>query len=207
MIMEFLKELEQPGANGTNGAADDRPAHGRSSSLGPAFRPGQNSTLSETTPLIRSYSTADLEGASMEFAGQGSVAGGTIMGIHNLAIVFPQFIVALVASIIFRVADGEAGDSSPALLDEVFKAKTGVAWVLRFGGLMALVGAVICRQVPPTKTEKVSRLSRRKTILLTRLPDYASPSCRDPRREWRVGHVLIHLHCRSGWIVCVDLIP
>ncbi|WOO78881.1 General alpha-glucoside permease [Vanrija pseudolonga] len=157
MIMEFLKELEQPGANGTNGAAtDDRPAHGRSSSLGPAFRPGQNSTLSETTPLMRSYSTADLEGASMEFAGQGSVAGGTIMGIHNLAIVFPQFIVALVASVIFRVADGDAGDSAPAF-DEVFKAKTGVAWVLRFGGLMALVGAVICRQVPPTKTEKIMR--------------------------------------------------
>lgn len=30
----------------------------------------------------------------MEYTGRGPVAGGTIMGIHNLAIVFPQFIVS-----------------------------------------------------------------------------------------------------------------
>jgi solute carrier family 45 protein 1/2/4 len=30
----------------------------------------------------------------MEYTGSGPVAGGTIMGIHNLAIVFPQFIVS-----------------------------------------------------------------------------------------------------------------
>lgn len=88
------------------------------------------------------------------------------MGIHNLAIVFPQFIVrprpaaatdeqvALVASLIFKLADGEPsvtpnGEGSDAA------GKNGVAWVLRFGGLMALVGALICRKVPPTKTEKV----------------------------------------------------
>lgn len=84
----------------------------------------------------------------MEYTGSGPVAGGTIMGIHNLAIVFPQFIVsfglllrpddqiAIVASIIFKLADthpdvgqNEAGAGG----------KNGVAWVLRFGGLMALV--------------------------------------------------------------------
>jgi solute carrier family 45 protein 1/2/4 len=74
----------------------------------------------------------------------------------------------VVASIIFKLADshpettGEGSDSG---------GKNGVAWVLRFGGLMALVGlliserwqlsylqvgAVISRKVPPTKTEKVN---------------------------------------------------
>lgn len=42
--------------------------------------------------------------------------------------------------------------------DGVRTPKNGVMWVLRFGGLMALVGALICRKVPPTKTEKVSHL-------------------------------------------------
>lgn len=76
------------------------------------------------------------------------------------------------ASVIFKLADGEVGttDGSANPAD-----KTGVAWVLRFGGLMALVstcygrrrhgssttdmeqvGALISRKVPPTKTEKVS---------------------------------------------------
>lgn len=41
-------------------------------------------------------STADVENAAdrVEYSGSGPVAGGTIMGIHNLAIVFPQFIVS-----------------------------------------------------------------------------------------------------------------
>lgn len=38
-----------------------------------------------------------------------------------------------------------------------FYGKNGVAWVLRFGGLCALVGAVFARMVPPTRTEKEMR--------------------------------------------------
>jgi len=66
------------------------PWGGRSTPASPA-RPNERSSL------IRSYSTADIEGAgeSMEYTGSGPVAGGTIMGIHNLAIVFPQFIASL----------------------------------------------------------------------------------------------------------------
>lgn len=41
----------------------------------------------------------------------------------------------MVASIIFKVVDGDA----EGLTDER-RGKNGVAWVLRFGGLMALVG-------------------------------------------------------------------
>ena len=71
------------------------------------------------------------------------------MGIHNLAIVFPQFIVsvdrlrsrsrqiALVASVIFKLADGD--DAVQPTGDPPQAGRTGVAWVLRFGGLMALV--------------------------------------------------------------------
>lgn len=90
-------------------------------------------------------------------------AGGTILGIHNLAIVMPQFIIALVSSMIFRIVDESTPVSthppSPDLEPDhnTYLGKNGVAWVLRFGGLCALIGAVACRMVPPTKTERQMR--------------------------------------------------
>ena len=35
--------------------------------------------------------------------------------------------------------------------------KHGVAWALRFGGLMSIVAALLARRVPPTPTEKAMR--------------------------------------------------
>ena len=75
-----------------------RPLHARAAStpIGPwRSQPNSPARFDERTPLSRSYSTADLETVeeSLEYKGSGPVAGGTIMGIHNLAIVFPQFIV------------------------------------------------------------------------------------------------------------------
>lgn len=55
--------------------------------------------------LTRTYSAADMEAAGIEYSGQGPVAGGTIMGIHNLAIVFPQF---LVSGVLLSVRSPEA---------------------------------------------------------------------------------------------------
>ncbi|KAL7419823.1 hypothetical protein Q5752_005739 [Cryptotrichosporon argae] len=174
IIMEFLKEMDEakPASSGADhGAARTlppalagyRPAHARAASTpaGPwRSQPASPSrpaapAVDERTPLARSFSTADLEQA-IDYTGSGPVAGGTVMGIHNLAIVFPQFIIAVVASVIFRLADGEQPPTE-GFADGARHAKTGVAWVLRFGGLMAFVGALICRKVPPTKTEKAMR--------------------------------------------------
>ncbi|WWD16814.1 hypothetical protein CI109_101246 [Kwoniella shandongensis] len=182
IIMEFLKEMDDT-ASSAQGAqrgrrTDHVEASGYSAAPAPGFRPIHARAAStpigpwrsqpasptrrhdERTPLTRSFSTADIEGAgeSLEYTGSGPVAGGTIMGIHNLAIVFPQFIIAVVASIIFKLADGEP-DVRPTFSEDGadVQGKTGVAWVLRFGGLMALVGAAISRKVPPTKTEKAMR--------------------------------------------------
>jgi solute carrier family 45 protein 1/2/4 len=114
---QFLKEMDDT-ANASNRQADRsappvystqpahgsherfRPIHARAAStpLGGGWRTSPNSPArpNERSHLIRSYSTADVEGSgeSMEYTGSGPVAGGTIMGIHNLAIVFPQFIVS-----------------------------------------------------------------------------------------------------------------
>ncbi|CAD6576865.1 MAG: hypothetical protein TREMPRED_001789 [Tremellales sp. Tagirdzhanova-0007] len=179
IIMEFLKEMDdssKPNQRSNNQRAPNtappehaihstvpglRPLHARAAStpIGPwRSQPNSPARFDERTPLSRSYSTADLETVeeSLEYKGSGPVAGGTIMGIHNLAIVFPQFIIAVVASVIFNLADDDSSVTSPSS-ETGHAGKNGVAWVLRFGGFMALLGALISRKVPPTKTEKAMR--------------------------------------------------
>lgn len=56
---------------------------------------------------------------------------GVVLGLHNVAISAPQILATLVSSVIFRISQkprGEPGDDS-------------VGWVMRFGGLAALVAA------------------------------------------------------------------
>ncbi|GMK54571.1 hypothetical protein CspeluHIS016_0111570 [Cutaneotrichosporon spelunceum] len=142
IMMEFLRELD------ADNDKDRRTAP-----------PSPEVIADETRPLVdhtlqNAYAAVDLEAAGIEYAPQGPVAGGTIMGIHNLAIVFPQFVIAVVASIIFKVVDG---DLPPDHLESEFHERTGVSWVLRFGGLAALAGAALCRRVPPTRAENIMR--------------------------------------------------
>lgn len=73
-----------------------------------------------------------------------STNGGTVLGIHNLSIVLPQFLMALIAALIFRSTKGGNGD---------------VAWVLRLSGVMALGAACLTRFVPLTLTERKARHS------------------------------------------------
>ncbi|TRM67670.1 hypothetical protein BD626DRAFT_394892 [Schizophyllum amplum] len=154
IIMELLKELpktrEPPPRPNMHTRAASVPDH-----LG--------DMAGERRPLLRRRSLDDLD---TNAANQDQQAGGgTILGIHNLAIVMPQFIVALATSAIFRAVDGVA-DSDPNAAGDTYYGKNGVAWVLRFGGLCTLIGAGIARRVPPTPTEKDMRrrLSEMKTL-------------------------------------------
>jgi len=152
IIMEFLKEREREleiDAEQTAREFSRRPSHSRTQST-PAVRP----MAGEREPLLPRRRSFDEHNADAT-PDANPVAGGTILGIHNLAIVFPQFIVAIVSSAIFRAVDAEV-DDDPAN-HSTFYGKNGVAWVLRFGGLCALVGAVFARMVPPTRTEKEMR--------------------------------------------------
>ena len=74
--------------------------------------------------------------------------GGTILGIHNLAIVAPQFVVAIISSLIFSAVDHRTDNDVPGV---------GVTWVLRFGGAMAICAAAATRLVPLTLTERIKR--------------------------------------------------
>lgn len=92
-------------------------------------------------------------------------AGGTILGLHNLAIVLPQFFVALVAAGIFRLttrassktfffldpSDGGAGGGGG---EGELGGEDDVVWVLRFGGLASALGIVASRFLVETASER-----------------------------------------------------
>jgi len=157
IIMEFLKEREREhSAEESTAVAGDyvsRPSHSRTRSTPAVVR--RQSDVDERAPLLRrrrSFDQDEIDAMPSEIQ---PLAGGTVLGIHNLAIVFPQFIIALVSSAIFHVVDADI-DNDPAH-HTTYYGKNGVAWVLRFGGLCALCGAAFARMVPPTRTEKEMR--------------------------------------------------
>jgi len=116
----------------------------------------QSNNINERTTLLRRNSLrVNYEADTGEVPKP--MAGGTVLGIHNLAIVFPQFVVsrflthvklfrtslqvAIVASLIFRIADA-AVDADPKSADNVYYGRSGVGWVLLFGGMSAFVRAL-----------------------------------------------------------------
>ena len=71
------------------------PSHQRVASV-PTLLHKHSAPLTERTQLIRRHSLMGETGAfshDLRYVGSAPVAGGTILGIHNLAIVFPQFLV------------------------------------------------------------------------------------------------------------------
>ncbi|KAJ7682661.1 hypothetical protein DFH06DRAFT_972053 [Mycena polygramma] len=149
IIMELLKDLSAPPTS------EARPSHARTLSVPiSGSRPTNGRRGSdERQPLLRRRSLDAYDAGAEEVPPAARVAGGTILGVHNLAIVAPQLIVAIVTSLIFRIVDGDVeGDPNNTYLG-----KNGVAWVLRFGGVCTLFGALLCRKVSPTPTERAMR--------------------------------------------------
>jgi len=144
IIMEFLKEVDQKSV---------ARHHGHDANIESNYTPAYSS---EGDPLL------PIEGEP--------IAGGTILGVHNLAIVMPQFIVALVSSAIFRAVDAEPEAAEPGGQTSYY-GKNGVAWVLRFGGMCALLGAIMCQVLPLTRAE---REMRRRLHLMREIAAYPS---------------------------------
>ena len=71
------------------------------------------------------------------FIGKQEDQAGVILGLHNVAVSAPQILATLISSIIFKIAQRPRG----APYD------TSVGWVLRFGGLAALVAAYFTYRV------------------------------------------------------------
>lgn len=87
---QFLKELDQPPPPRIVRAANRRASHTRTVSSPNLLR---TVLLNETQPLLTRRRSLEDQAANGEQK-SARVAGGTILGIHNLAIVFPQFLVS-----------------------------------------------------------------------------------------------------------------
>lgn len=156
IIMEFLKEREGEAEEDGGAIAREwahRPSHSRTRSTPAAGRNSRHAPHDERTPLVRRRSLEHRNPDSVPLEAE-AATGGTILGIHNLAIVMPQFVVAIASSVIFSIVDASDGDPAH---DTALYGKNGVAWVLRFGGVCTLFGALLARMVPPTHTEKQMR--------------------------------------------------
>ena len=132
----------------TGDANDDVPRLQRK----PAARERIPSTASQFNNVSCSYSSIVSRGTEVNRSPSDAAAndcahGGTILGIHNLAIVLPQFVVSLVVSLIFRVTDHVNHDFQASDDD-------GIVWVMRFGGVMTLCAIFVTRLIPLTLTER-----------------------------------------------------
>lgn len=77
--------------------------------------------------------------------------GGTVLGIHNMAIVTPQLIFALIAALILEKGPTVSGQ------DDAASAGVSVVWTIRLGGIAALFAAILTRFVPLTRIERHRR--------------------------------------------------
>ncbi|KAI8978424.1 major facilitator superfamily domain-containing protein [Pilobolus umbonatus] len=84
----------------------------------------------QNTQTVGTTSSTQLEAQKDEFD------AGMILGVHNMYIVFPQFVVAIISSVIFSLFNNTVGAD---------KMLSNVTPVLVFGGLMALVAAGFSR--------------------------------------------------------------
>ncbi|CAO1636743.1 unnamed protein product [Sympodiomycopsis kandeliae] len=82
---------------------------------------------------------------------EGSTRGGTILGIHNLSIVFPQFFISLISSLIFK----HFNNSSQEKEEGGEGSAPGLQYVLLFGAVAALAASFLTRLVPLTRRERL----------------------------------------------------
>ena len=105
-----------------------------------ARNPSRQTSLASGVPLPVSNQDASHGGSES--------LGGTVLGIHNLAIVLPQLLVALLAALILRtgpISQSSSGSGGGGV---------SVVWVIRIGGLASFVAAMLTRLVPLTRTER-----------------------------------------------------
>jgi hypothetical protein len=89
---QFLKELDRPASERSTRTVNRRTSHTRTASSPDLLR---TDVLSERQPLLTRRRSFEGQADNGDAQKHTHVAGGTILGIHNLAIVFPQFLVSL----------------------------------------------------------------------------------------------------------------
>jgi solute carrier family 45 protein 1/2/4 len=148
----------EPLSHSSNAARTKAPTQPRqpSSYLARGTELVNNDVASPSRQANRQASTGVPVPSSNQNDKEGAVEslGGTVLGIHNLAIVVPQLFVALLASLILRTKSAHASDQGDA---GGSSSDVSVVWVIRMGGVAALFAAILTRFVPLTQTERLMR--------------------------------------------------
>ncbi|KAJ6562324.1 major facilitator superfamily domain-containing protein [Mycena capillaripes] len=119
---------------------DLKPARSR---LDPELTPGSNDVTNLLHRLDLSSSNADTIGERDAVSGLGAQAG-VILGIHNVCIVIPQFLMAILCAVVFALfdSDGAVSDSS-----EPTNKPSSVVYIFRLGALWSFIAFAICRRM------------------------------------------------------------
>lgn len=117
----------------------------------------ENNRSTSGIRLPRDYDDEEGSDHLSEVGEESGTKGGTILGIHNLSIVFPQFFISLISSLIFK----HFNQPSHSSLDrEGEGGAPGLQYVLLFGAVAALLAAFLTRLVPLTRRERLIREGR-----------------------------------------------
>ncbi|KNZ44795.1 hypothetical protein VP01_880g2 [Puccinia sorghi] len=66
----------------------------------------------------------------------GSQLAGTVLGIHNVFIVLPQFLISFISSVLFKLLRHLPNSTTTAVSE--------IGWIFRLGGVASLVSGVFC---------------------------------------------------------------
>ncbi|ORX94511.1 MFS general substrate transporter [Basidiobolus meristosporus CBS 931.73] len=75
-------------------------------------------------------------------------SAGLILGIHNMYIVFPQFVITFISSIIFYLFESHSSQpigDTPGM--EPNHSASAIGWILRIGGISALAAAIFSLKI------------------------------------------------------------
>ncbi|KAJ1928594.1 hypothetical protein IWQ60_001888 [Tieghemiomyces parasiticus] len=83
------------------------------------------------------------------------LTSGIILGIHNMYVVLPQFLISFVSSILFAIIEARHSANAEASGPQVTPGHDGnaeaIAWILRIGGVSSLVAAYLSLKITRIK--------------------------------------------------------
>ncbi|KAJ1980180.1 hypothetical protein H4R33_005546 [Dimargaris cristalligena] len=79
------------------------------------------------------------------------LSAGIILGIHNMFVVMPQFLISFVSSIIFALFESGSNSAEAGAHEPADNNAVTIGWILRIGGVASLVAAYLSLQITKVK--------------------------------------------------------
>ncbi|KAG1193406.1 hypothetical protein G6F35_013507 [Rhizopus arrhizus] len=92
----------------------------------------------EMVGVKESHRTGEISARKTRHEGSSSPAAGVLLGIHNMYIVLPQFLVTFFSSLIFRLLENNQGQETPT---------DTIGVILRIGAIMAAIAGFLSLKI------------------------------------------------------------